>query len=515
MATTFRQLNKATASHLSGPQHVTVRLSEPVPPHAFAAHWLAPGAAKGLTLKRRKKLVRLVAASGVLPNMEVALQAADFVGALRAAFEEAAGAGHLPVCQWLRDLSVRTADAHDALRADEAMQAAAGGGHQHVCEWLLPIHPRALRGPDIRAAASKGHLDLAEWLIQQHPACGGEGYLFGVAYGCDLPTLQRAWPRFRRPHTGMYLRLWEEGLLCEAAGSPTPDWAAKVKWLEAQGCPLNSQAVWEAAYLPDDGEALARLTWLRGRGYSASRDAVSAAACAGNTAALQYLLTEVAAPAVVAPSGQRDPVISAARSGNLAALQALLAAGWPMRASDVAPKAARAGHLHVLAWLLDEHGAEPAGQLLNQALFSAAAASGSLEVLGWLRQRGCPWGCGAYSGAAEAGCEAALEWLVEQGCPMEESGQPYMKASCNGDMATLRCLRRLGVPWGPTGQVFLGAATSRPDPVPLGQLRWLLQHGCPVEYEAAEERLSVSRGVRSQWANEVLQLLAEHQRRPQ
>ncbi|KXZ49730.1 hypothetical protein GPECTOR_20g587 [Gonium pectorale] len=75
IAATFRRINKTTAEHFSGTLHTTIHLSEPVPPHAFAAHWLTPGATRGLTLARRRKLVRLVAASGVLPNLEVALQA--------------------------------------------------------------------------------------------------------------------------------------------------------------------------------------------------------------------------------------------------------------------------------------------------------------------------------------------------------------------------------------------------------------------------------------------------------
>ncbi|KXZ55295.1 hypothetical protein GPECTOR_3g430 [Gonium pectorale] len=137
--------------------------------------------------------------------------------------------------------------------------------------------------------------------------------------------------------------------------------------------------------------------------------------------------------------------------------------------------------------------------------------------MAWLRQRGCPWGCNAYSAAAKAGCEAALEWLVEQGCPMEESGQPYIKACRNGDMATLRCLRRLGVvPWGPVGRVFVRVAMAVIDPVPLRQLRWLLQQGCPLDYKATEQWLAAPLGVQhQQWARETLRLLAEHRQQQQ
>ncbi|KXZ55296.1 hypothetical protein GPECTOR_3g431 [Gonium pectorale] len=225
------------------------------------------------------------------------------------------------------------------------MLTAARGGHRHVCEWLLASDPRALHGHEIGVAARSGHLELAEWLLHLCPVPTGGGYLFGVGYSCDLPALQRAWARFRQPGLGPTLLDWSEDLICEAAGSPTPDWAAKVEWLEAQGCPRTSEVTWEAAGLRNDGEALARLTWLRGREYPVDERAVDGAACAGNTAALQYLLTEVAAPAVAADSYQLDPVLSAVKHGHLAALQALHAARWHTRVPDAVVGAAEAGHI--------------------------------------------------------------------------------------------------------------------------------------------------------------------------
>ncbi|KXZ46059.1 hypothetical protein GPECTOR_47g334 [Gonium pectorale] len=506
---TFRHLNKATAEHFSGPEHTTIHLTEPVPPHAFAAHWLTPGAMRGLTLERRRKLVRLVAASGVLPNMEVALQAAGFVGAVAAAFMAAAGAGQLPMCQWLWDFSrSRTDDLYDPCRAELALEAAAFGGHRHVCEWLLAIRRSALHSQAINAAVEGGHVALAEWLLQQHPSRIGDvyGYMGAVAHGCDLPTLQRAWLL----HFGRSLDLDKKAaVLSSAAGSPTPDWAAKVEWLEAKGCPRSAGAAMEAAgMLNNDSEALARLTWLRGRGYPVNVEAAAGAATrSGNTAAVRYLLAEV-------PEGtdeeREDTVHGAAEAGHLAALQALHAAGWPLHRyslclRDSTLSAARHGHLHVLAWLLDTLGPELV--VLDAGLFAAAAKSGNMELLAWLRQHGCLWDFGAYSGAAEAGWVAALEWLAEQDCPMEECGDPYTKACRNGDLATARCLRRLGAPWGRDGSVFIDAASEYMGCAPRSLLRWLLGEGCPVDVEDVEE-------VEDE---EVLRLVREHlgRRQPQ
>ncbi|KXZ56491.1 hypothetical protein GPECTOR_1g44 [Gonium pectorale] len=119
--------------------------------------------------------------------------------------------------------------------------------------------------------------------------------------------------------------------------------------------------------------------------------------------------------------------------------------------------------------------------------------SGSVELMAWLRERGCEWGGGAFVRAAGAGCEEALEWLAERGCPMPDSGRPYVAACRNGDLAAARCLARLGVPWGPPGAVF-GEALYSAAPLPL--LRWLLGAGCPLgPRDAACAQLRLQAGL--------------------
>ncbi|KXZ48297.1 hypothetical protein GPECTOR_29g72 [Gonium pectorale] len=501
-------MNKATAELFSGPQHTVIHLSQPAPPHAFTAHWLAPGATRGLTLERRKKLVRLVAASGVLPNMVVALQAAGFVGGASQALKAAAGAGQLPMCQWLWDnIHSRTEDPYDIFLADDALEAAAAGGHRSVCEWLLALGRLALHNRAMFAAAKGGHADLAEWLIPQRFNFIEDAHLYlqGSAHGCDLPALQRAWLRF-----GPSLDLTKKGgVLTSTFRCPAPDWAAKAEWLEAQGCPRVQWASEVAVGLPDDGEALDRLIWLLGRGYPAAAGLVSRAALYGNMVVLQYLLARM--PMLGDAHAEAELVEAAAAGGQLAMLQALHAAGLPLHrhVQAAAGPAARGGHVHVQTWLLEALG--PAAVVRSGGLVTAAVESGSMELLAWLRHHGCHCDCGAYTSAAEAGWEAALEWLAEQGCPMPASGQPYVAACRNGDLATATCLRRLGVPWGPVGSVLGAGAAERPiDPIPLPLLRWLLKEGCPVDYKAFRERVLACNAVWPWWEDEVLQLLEEY-----
>ncbi|KXZ48461.1 hypothetical protein GPECTOR_27g631 [Gonium pectorale] len=323
VALNLRAISKAAAAALSWPKNTTIRLSKPVPPHAFSEHWLSPGATRGLTRARREELLRLTAASGSTTNLAVALQATG-----------------CPLSY-------------------EVFEAAASAGKLAACEWLLE------RGSPWR------------W-----DAAGG------------VSEVEKVWA------------------LVGAAGNPTPDWAAKVEWLEAQGCRRGSgggggrgnirpEVHAERAVQCDN--AAAHLAWLRRRGYPMARGATMAAFRRGDVAAIQLLTEDAVQLARELPS----IADGAARHEAI---------GWALDPRASAKTAARDGHLAVLSWLLETFGDEAVG--LDAELFHCAAESGSVELMAWLRERGCPWDAFTYCSAADSGCEAALEWLVERGCPM-------------------------------------------------------------------------------------------------
>lgn len=73
VAASLRLVCKAFAKLLSSYFHV--RLSRPVPHHAFLWRWCSPTAMRPLALRQRLKLLCLVASSGCLDNLQAALEA--------------------------------------------------------------------------------------------------------------------------------------------------------------------------------------------------------------------------------------------------------------------------------------------------------------------------------------------------------------------------------------------------------------------------------------------------------
>ncbi|PNH04454.1 Ankyrin repeat domain-containing protein [Tetrabaena socialis] len=490
LAATLRLTNKATAAQFREPQHATVQLSLPVPHHAFAWRWGGPDATRSLTVLQREELPCLTARSGSISNLEVLLARDDRSSPLKAeVLAAAAGAGQLEVCRWLRQ---QGCPMDDPFKIWHAEAVAAGGGHRAVCEWLLDEGDRPA---DVwvaaAASARSGHVDLMDWLLERTAGAHKSNVpdlLAAAAAGCDLLTLQR----LHHTYLDTQLAGFQQGkVLFEAAGSPTVDWRDKVEWLEGRGCPRTAWVCMEAAQRVDSRE---RLEWLQQRGYPLTSDLLREAAAHGNVDALEFLLAQGVELGEVDDDPPYDAPHYAASGGHLAALKVLHAHGAPLDDGTVAA-AAGGGHLPVVAWLVETLGAAEA---LAADVFANAAMSGNAELLAWLHEHGCPWDASVFTNAARWGSEEQLEWLAERGCPMESDAEPYRWAVENADLAMLRCLRRLGCPWGPAGRTFgfaIEACTSqrsgfapRPRKQRLLVLTWLVDQGCPVYWGKAERK---------------------------
>ncbi|PNH05836.1 Ankyrin repeat domain-containing protein [Tetrabaena socialis] len=490
VACALRLVNKATAARFSAPQHATIRLSQPVPHHAFVQRWAGPGAMRCLARRQRFILTELTACSGVIANLEVLLARDDLdldnLDLDGGVFAAAAGAGQLGVCVWLREQGCHRND-------QQALMAAARAGQQAVCEWLLAGRPEEDFLGTAASAAGGGHVGLMDRLLlgAGRPDVGtlhaaSCRLLAGAAAGCDLPTLQRLHHTLLDMLPGGLPAASEPSITSAAAGSPTADWQAKVEWLEARGYARDVWACTAAAATPD---MLPRLQWLRQRGYPLDYRVAASAAGAGNVAALQYVLGQGV--------DWRHPggglIGLAAHNGHMAVMEMLHARGVPIGEDEVRA-AAFGSHVPAVAWLVERL---DAGTVLTARVFTAAASCfsehglGYMDLLAWLRERGCPWDDTTFFVAAGNGSEEQLEWLAEQGCPMGEHGSSYVNAVDNGDLAMLRCLRRLDCPWSSDGSTFTHAVERVSENGVFGQgvaraLRWLLDHGCPVDWDGAE-----------------------------
>ena len=260
VACTIRLVDKATSLQFG--HYTTVRLSDPSPHVAFKNRWGVPGAMRSLTLRQRQQIVCLTAASGSLPNLEVAFERAGYVltvsttdDALTDVLAAAAAAERLEVCQWLRQRDCPWGN---------SLAAAAQAGHKVVCKWLLdngcPWDDEA-----IYAAARGGHVGLMEWLMERKPGhvCSSS-LLTAVAEGCDLATLKQLHSKLCRGRGGGDFD--DCAIMVGAAGSPTADWQAKFEWLDKMDYESSVEICSEAASQPD---AVDRLRWLRQRGYEA------------------------------------------------------------------------------------------------------------------------------------------------------------------------------------------------------------------------------------------------------
>ncbi len=189
----------------------TVRLSQPVPPHAFASHWggccssslhpndpgpcspspsATPNPWHQLTHTQRLRLLCFTASTGVLPNLQLAVKASGCV-ATAEVLAAAAASGQLPACRWLRDQAGCDWAANGRCRErSRAMEAAARAGHAHVVRWLREAGCRPGAGTEaLLAAAAGAHREVCEYLLcpDAAPSAGsGKGVTPASAAGAAV-----------------------------------------------------------------------------------------------------------------------------------------------------------------------------------------------------------------------------------------------------------------------------------------------------------------------------------------
>ncbi|KAG2424378.1 hypothetical protein HXX76_014587 [Chlamydomonas incerta] len=321
----------------------------------------------------------------------------------------------------------------------------------------------------VGAAAKAGRVELMQRLAARFPRTqhSEPGLLVQVAFGCPLAALQQYYEPWG---TGLLQGIEPKlGLLLAAAGSPTPDWAAKCDWLWARwgaaaaafriySTRVDSEAIAAIMQHSDFSQRL-HLLASRGLGSCLEGHAPTAAGALGSTAAVEFCLDQLpallrqqaAAPFGAAGGGgplpAEDPAaqqqvndfmeliaLAAAEQGHVAVLRLLRGRGFVFRARHVRAALEEWAQENVatLRYLLLEDPADLAqGDGAAAAdwstLFRDAAFKGAdLPALRHLHEQ-----LGAAIKLVEVaigGGEEALSWAV---AALEAAGQAPAPLSCD------------------------------------------------------------------------------------
>ncbi len=408
-----RLVNRDAANGLSGPEHCTASLSQPLPSHAVP--WAVEAGqphVRQLLFVHKLQLPCIAASSGSEVNLEVALA--------------------------LLQPSVFP----ELLHAYNAVWAS-----EHV-------PPEANPGA---AAVTAGHPQLLGWLLSHCPGLvEREQVLTAAAKHCDLAGLQAMFGALSVDVAG------QGGLLDAAAESATPDAVAKIKWLiriSRRRFKLQESTAAAAARSGD----LGRLQWLGARGcpmegLGVLKDALQHA----DLAVAQWLVDEAGCELpeeggsdnddlweqccdipfdnpfqelmysygppeasegvrAVRWGGEREPGWGSLLEASAASSDGLVKVGWlqqrreaPLQARHwerMARAAARKGRMEMVQHALSVlgPGAVPEG------LAYAAVLSGSVPVVQLVRQAGAAFDDWVYPMAATTGSLAVVRWLACEG----------------------------------------------------------------------------------------------------
>ena len=161
--------------------------------------------------------------------------------------------------------------------------------------------------------------------------------------------------------------------------------------------------------------------------------------------------------------------------------------------------AARHGYLQVFEKYWSQGPQEKLSKLWDKDTCSWAAFRGHLEVIKWLRAKGCPWGEVTSRSAALGGHLEVLQWMQAQDPPCPWDEDVFFHAARNGNLEVLRYVRSQGCAWND------GVPCAAAECGHLKVLKWLIKEGCPYDKDWCRWA-AVKGGER---AREVLEWLGE------
>jgi hypothetical protein len=118
-------------------------------------------------------------------------------------------------------------------------------------------------------------------------------------------------------------------------------------------------------------------------------------------------------------------VAKASRHGNLSMVKFLIDKGFEYMHAVVTQAAAASGNLGVLIYL------RSLDCPWSETIYLAAAAEGHLEILKWAESHGCPWdNSDLFPAAAKSSNRDVYQWLLDRQCPFKEEVSFHVAFEC-------------------------------------------------------------------------------------
>jgi hypothetical protein len=241
--------------------------------------------------------------------------------------------------------------------------------------------------------------------------------------------------------------------------------ASRVQFAASYGLHLSTD-VHTAALLHHVGEVgtIAILQAAYELGMPTSYHTTIGAAAAGSVSKIEWLYTEQQCPL----QGSID--VYAACSGSTSMAEWLQAHDIVFKAHACAA-AARCNHLPLLQLL-------QSWNCPMDAVPTAAAAAGHLEVLQWAVEQGVAMAADVASAAAANGYADVLHWALANGCPHKIN--EVRQAAAAGGILHLISAALPGSGGAPGGRALVAAASFGQ----LDECMWIVQQGCAVSTKA-------------------------------
>jgi len=318
-----------------------------------------------------------------------------------------------------RDLIERmvASEGKEAIKSRSWATEAARGGSVDVLAWLVENGCQWDAAECCQAGASGNHLAVVHWVMSNSPdRTLVAGVLMDASARGHLKTIERFWIEEHRNAIGTTCM----------EGATVGGHVHVLDWLKEHGCYGSAELCAIAAELGHVGA----LEWLLGQGltWDLSRSIESIISRGQMNVLLweearrkkdmdeqRWIGNDIAEVLTLKAKVARLSPEMASSDGKVEILQWLHRHGIldvDKNGSDMCVRAARNGHMGIIAWLYSL-----GCKLDMDRCASIAASNGDTDLLAWLAQHGCVFGASTVYEAIAAKRYGTAEWLRARGAP--------------------------------------------------------------------------------------------------